>query len=415
MILAERLKNLGTETAFAVSEAAATWAAQGHHVYPFHLGDINIPTPSNIVQAQQRAIADGKTGYAPSAGILPLRQALAAVVGRQRGLSYTAENVVVQPGGKPVVTKFIQAMMNPGDEVLYPNPGYPIYESQIEYQGGVAKPYRYVQTASGFEIDLDYLAHLITPRTRIFIYNNQQNPLGAESAQAEMQHLAEMALRNNLIVLSDEAYFDIRYSGGSASIASLPGMQEHTVILYTFSKKYAMTGWRLGAAIGPREVAQAITRLNTNDESCTAHFVQWAGVEALQGDQAGAEHIVRTLLERRDVAVQALQEIDGITLHKPETTFYLYPNVTRVMQKLGYTDVADFADAALHYANVSFCTRKHFGRPQPGETDHYIRLAYSGINVDEIHAGLGELKSWINSASHAVTQLNDRSYVSEVR
>jgi aspartate/methionine/tyrosine aminotransferase len=399
MILANRLKYLGTETAFAVSEAAAAWALLGHKIYPFHLGDIDLPTPANIVLAQEHAIANGKTGYAPASGIPPLREALAADVGARRGLSYHVENVVVQPGGKPVVTKFIQAVMNPGDEVLYPNPGYPIYESQIEYQGGVSKPYRYVQTSDGFQVDLDYVAHLITPHTRILIYNNQQNPLGAESSRPEMERLAELAIRNNLMVLSDEAYFDIRYSGTSSSIASLPGMQEHTVILYTFSKKYAMTGWRLGAAIGPGEVASAIGKLNTNDESCTTHFVQWAGVEALRGDQSGAANILHVLRERRDAAVLALQAIDGITLHKPETTFYLFPNVTRVMQRLGYTDVAEFAEGALRNANVSFCTRKHFGRPQPGEKEHYVRLAYSGISADDIREGLGRLKTWIAEGS----------------
>jgi aspartate/methionine/tyrosine aminotransferase len=395
MKLANRLSNLGTETAFAVSEAAAAWAAQGHKVYPFHLGDIDIPTPANIFEAQCRAIEKGKTGYAPAAGIPQLREALAVDVGARRQLTYRPENVVVQPGGKPVVTKFIQAVMNPGDEVLYPNPGYPIYESQIEYQGGVAQPYRFVEGAAGFQIDMDYLESLITPQTRILIYNNQQNPLGAESSRTEMERLAELAQRHNLMVLTDEAYFDIRYSGDSHSIASLPGMQERTVILYTFSKKYAMTGWRLGAAIAPKDVAQAIAKLNTNDESCTAHFVQWAGVEALQGDQTGARAILQSLRERRDVAVEMLQSIPGITLHKPETTFYLFPNVTQAMARLGYNDVADFATAALHHACVSFCTRKHFGRPQPDEREQYVRFAYSGISANHIREGLGQLKAWI--------------------
>ncbi len=398
MLFAQRLRNLGTETAFAVSEAAAAWKAQGHTVYPFHLGDLNIPTPANIVEAQNRAIADRKTGYAPAAGIPELRAALADDVGRRRGLRLSAENVAVQPGGKPVVTKFIQTLMEPGDEVLYPNPGYPIYESQIDYFGGVALPYRYLQTPTGFQIDRDHLESLITPRTRILIYNNCQNPLGAESSPEEMQWLAELALRHNLWVLSDEAYFETRYSGVSQSIAGLPGMQERTVILYTFSKKYAMTGWRLGAAIGPREVVAAIARLNTNDESCTAHFVQWAGVEALRGDPSGAQHILEILRERRDVAVEALQAIPGVSLYKPETTFYLFPNVTEAMCRLGFTDVAQFADAALRNTDVSFCTRKHFGRPQPGETEHYVRFAYSGIDAADIRAGLGRLKDWIASA-----------------
>ena len=393
MQLAERLKNLGTETAFAVSEAAAAWKAQGNKIYPFHLGDINIPTPANIVVAQNQAIAEGKTGYAPAAGIPPLRDALAAVVGEQRGMRLAAENVAVQPGGKPVVTKFIQAVMEPGDEVLYPNPGYPIYESQIEYFRGVGRPYRFVETPQGFQMDMDYLESLITPKTRILVYNNCQNPLGTESSAAEMARVAELAIKHNLWVLSDEAYFEVRYSGQTQSIASLPGMAERTVILYTFSKKYAMTGWRLGAAIGPKPVIQAIARLNTNDESCTTHFVQWAGVAALLGDQSVPRANVEILRDRRDATVAVLQEIEGIQIHKPESTFYLFPNVTGVMARLGYTSVAQFADAALKQTGVSFCTRMHFGRPFPGETQHYIRFAYSGIDTPEIREGLTRFKA----------------------
>lgn len=398
MRLAKRLENLGTETAFAVSEAAAAWRAKGHKIYPFHLGDINIPTPANIVAAQNQAIADGKTGYAPAAGIPPLREALAEVAGGERGIAYTPENIAVQPGGKPVVTKFIQAVMEPGDEVLYPNPGYPIYESQIDYFRGVGRPYRYVETADGFQMDMEYLESLITPKTRILIYNNCQNPLGTESSAAEMAHVAELAIKHDLWVLSDEAYFDVRYSGATTSIASLPGMKERTVILYTFSKKYAMTGWRLGAAIGPKEVIQAIARLNTNDESCTTHFVQWAGVEALRGDQTAARANVEILRQRRDATVEILRQIDGIVVHKPESTFYLFPNVTGVMQRLGFESVGEFADAALKQSGVSFCTRMHFGRPIPGETDHYVRFAYSGIDVSDIREGLTLFRDWINNA-----------------
>jgi len=403
MQLAKRLENLGTETAFAVSEAAATWRAQGHKIYPFHLGDINIPTPANIVAAQNQAIAEGKTGYAPAAGIPPLRAALAEVAGGERGIAYAPENVAVQPGGKPVVTKFIQAVMEPGDEVLYPNPGYPIYESQIEYFRGVGLPYRFVETADGFQVDMEYLEALITPKTRILVYNNCQNPLGTESSAAEMQRVAELAIKHDLWVLSDEAYFDVRYSGATTSIASLPGMQERTVILYTFSKKYAMTGWRLGAAIGPKEVVQAIARLNTNDESCTTHFVQWAGVEALRGDQSTARANVEVLRERRDATVEILRQIDGLVVHKPESTFYLFPNVTRVMARLGYTSVAAFADAALKNTGVSFCTRMHFGRPFPGETGHYIRFAYSGIDTSDIREGLTLFRDWINNSAPGAT------------
>ncbi len=182
MQLANRLEKLGTETAFAVSAAAAEWASQGHRVYPFHLGDMNIPTPSNIVEAMNKAIADGYTGYCAGAGIPSLRAALADDVGRKRGVRYTPEQVSVQPGGKPVIGKFLSAVMNPGDEVLYPNPGYPIYESQIEYLGGVAMPYGFLETDQGFALDMETLQRSITPRTRVLIYNNYQNPTGAHSA-----------------------------------------------------------------------------------------------------------------------------------------------------------------------------------------------------------------------------------------
>ena len=260
-MLATRLTNLGTETAFAVSQAAAEWAAKGNRVFPFHLGDINLPTPGNITEAMNKAIAEGKTGYCAAAGIMPLREALAADVSARRGLQYAPTQVVVQPGGKPVIGKFIQTVMNPGEGVLYPNPGYPIYESMIEYYGGQSLPYRYVQTDTGFAIDLDHLRSMITPSTRAIVYNNLQNPLGCESTAAEMQAIADIAIEHDLMVLADEAYFEMRYSGTSTSIASLPGMQERCVLLYTFSKKFAMTGWRLGAAIAPQSIADSIAYL----------------------------------------------------------------------------------------------------------------------------------------------------------
>ena len=397
MRLADRLQNLGTETAFAVSLAAADWAAKGNRVYPFHLGDMNLPTPANVVAAMDRAIADGKTGYCAAAGIVALREALAHDVGSRRGLSFQPGNVVVQPGGKPVIGKFIQTVMQPGDEVLYPNPGYPIYESQIEYFGGRAVPYRYIETPTGFALDLEYLESLITPRTTALVYNDLQNPLSAESSEAEMHAVAELAMKHDLWVLSDEAYFEMRYSGSSRSIASIPGMQERTVILYTFSKKFAMTGWRLGAAIAPLPVAEQIAKLNTNDESCTAHFVQWAGVEGITGDQSGPAGLVDILRTRRDAAVDAVNAVPGMHTARPEATFYLFVNVTQAMATKGFSDVGEFATAALHNTGVSFCTRRHFGRPQPGEEQQYIRLAYSGISAEDITEGLGLLRDWVAS------------------
>jgi aspartate/methionine/tyrosine aminotransferase len=395
MALATRLDNLGTETAFTVSLAAAEWGAKGNRIFPFHLGDINLPTSQNIVDAMNKAIADGKTGYCPGAGIPQLREALAANVGGDRGLSFDASNVVVQPGGKPVITKFIQTIMNPGDEVLYPNPGYPIYESQIEYFGGIAKPYRYIANRNGFSIDIDQIKSLITPRTKAIVYNDLQNPNGAESTDAEREAIAEIAIANNLYVLSDEAYFEMRYEGKSKSIASLPGMAERTVILYTFSKKFAMTGWRLGAAIAPKEIADVISKLNTNDESCTTHFVQYGGVEAVTGDQSGVPIMLNTLKQRRDTALELLRQMPGVKVHTPEAGFYLFPDVTEAMANKGITDLADFAQQALHATGVSFCTRRHFGRPQPGEQEQYIRLAFSGIDNSEISDGLKFMGEWI--------------------
>ena len=211
-----------------------------------------------------------------------------------------------------------------------------------------------------------------------------------------MAEIARLAVEHDLKVLSDEAYFEMRYSGTSTSIASLPGMAERTVILYTFSKKFAMTGWRLGCAAAPVAVAEQIAKINTNDESCTTHFVQEAGVEALR-DPSGASELLAELERRRDAAVTALDSIEGISVATPESTFYLFPNVTGAMARMGFTDVGEFATAALHETGVSFCTRHHFGSAQPDETDHYIRLAYSGISVDDIAAGLGELGQWVAS------------------
>lgn len=392
MQLAKRLEKLGTETAFAVSGAAAAWAAKGNRVFPFHLGDINLPTPANIVAAMNRAIAEGKTGYCAAAGIAPLREALAANIGGDRGLRLGPDNIVVQPGGKPVITKFIQALMNPGDGVLYPNPGYPIYESQINYFGGNALPYRYHETSTGFGIDLDQLREL-APQARLLIYNNLQNPLGCESSAAEMAEIARIAVENNLQVLSDEAYFEMRYAGTSSSIASLPGMAERTVILYTFSKKFAMTGWRLGCAAGPEPVIAQIAKLNTNDESCTTHFVQAAGVEALQNPE-GAAPILVELQKRRDAAIAALKDVPGLNVARPDATFYLFPNVTGLLERKGFQDVAELAQSALHQTGVSFCTRHHFGTRQREETQHFIRLAYSGISREMITEGIGRLAEW---------------------
>ena len=394
MKYAKQIKQLGTETAFAVSAQAKDWASKGNKVYPFHLGDLNMKTPPNIVEATMRAIQDGKTGYCPSEGILPLREALANDVGYRRGVDYNPENVAIQPGGKPTIGKFISAIMNPGDEVLYPNPGYPIYESQIEYQGGQAIPYSYIRTDSGFDIDLERLKDSISSNTVALIYNNYQNPISAESSRSEMEQIAEIAISNDLWVLADDAYYEIRYGGNSQSIVDIPGMKERTVILYTFSKKYAMTGWRVGGSIGPEKLIKIIAKLNVNAESCTTHFIQEAMVEALIGDPSGPEQILSRLKKRRDVAVSGLNSIEGIDIPTPQSTFYLFPKVNDIMKKKGLKSVEDLQLGSLHNANVSFCTREHFGRPQEDEVDYFIRFAYSGISAEDIDEGLKKLKTY---------------------
>ena len=393
--LADRLTNLGTETAFAVSQAAAEWAAAGHRVYPFHLGDLDLATPGNIVAAMNTAINAGHTGYCPAAGIAALREALADDLGRRRHMSFSPDQIVVQPGGKPVITKFLQTVMNPGDGVLFPSPGYPIYESQVDYLGGRALPYGYTFSPDGFRIDMDALREA-APAARVLIYNDLQNPLGCESSDSERAEIARLAVEHDLWVLSDEAYFEMRYSGSSTSIASLPDMADRTVILHTFSKKFAMTGWRLGCAVAPGPVAAQIAKLNTNDESCTTHFVQHAGIEALR-DSSGADAILAELHRRRDAAANVLSTIDGVQLAVPEATFYLFPYVGEAMERTGHDDVGEFATAALHATGVSFCTRRHFGRPLPGEDDRFVRFAYSGLGIDAITEGLSALGEWIHS------------------
>lgn len=391
------MSRLGTETAYAVAADAAAYAEKGNKVYAFHLGDINISTPPNIVAACKKYLDEGKTGYCPAAGIKPLREAMAAEINRTHGTDYTWENVSIQSGGKPIIGKFLMTVMEEGDEVLYPSPGYPIYESQVDFFGGVRKPYIYKEDDKGFSMDMDHFKSLISPRTVAFVYNNYQNPMGVCSSPEEMKELAELAVKNDWIVLSDEAYFDLVYEGQPQSIVSLPGMKERTVILYTFSKKYSMTGWRLGAAIGPKEVIDKINKINTNDEACTTHFIQWAGIEALKGDLAYCDKLVETLKERRDVCIETLVDCPGIRVHVPKATFYLFVNVTEAMVKMGITKYEEFRLHMLEKTGVSFCTREHFGAVLPGETDKYIRFAYSGIEVPQIREGLTKFKEYIKT------------------
>lgn len=397
MKLADRVNNLGTETAFVVASQAAAYAAAGNRVFPFHLGDLNLPTPPNIIEAAYRAMKDGRTGYTPNGGLPQLRELLAEDFNRTRGTSFVSDNVAVQPGGKPVISKFLLTLMNPGDEVLYPNPGFPIYESQIEFHGGVAVPYGTIPGDGNFTFDLNGLESAITDRTKILIINDLHNPTSAECRPEDRRKLAELAVKYDLMVLLDEAYFDVRYDGKSVSLISEPGMIERSVVLYTFSKRFAMTGWRLGAAFGPKQIIDVIVTLNVNDESCTNHFVQYAALEAMTGDQAEVLNILHILRQRRDLCVDMLNDMEGVFCYKPNATFYLYPDVTEAMKNKGFSMYQDFLVSALEHTGVSMCARAHFGTPLPGETARYVRLAYSGIGVDDIEEGLGRLKSYFSS------------------
>ena len=394
-----RISRLGTETAFAVSGDAAAWAAQGHRVYPFHLGDMNIRTPLNIIRSAYSAMIDGRTFYTPAGGVPQLREALAESLSTERGVEYHAANVSVQPGGKPCIGKFLMAVMETGDGVLYPNPGYPIYESQVDFLGGRGQPYTYTLDEGRFRIDRDSVQRAVDDTTRVLIVNAQHNPTGADASAEELEWLADLARDRDLWVLSDDPYIDIRYAGSSHSIVEFDGMAERTVIGYTFSKKYAMTGWRLGAAVGPEPVVDIITKINTNDESCTNQFVQLAGVEALQGDQSGSAHIVNTLQGRRDRIVDLLNGIDGVTVPDSDATFYLFPDATDVYRRHGYRvgndeDIQAFRITTMHETGVSFCARTHFGRSLPGEERVHVRFAYSGIDEKDAEEGLTALKRY---------------------
>ena len=395
--LADRVANLGVETAFVVAGQAAAHAAAGNRVYPFHLGDLNLATPPHITEAVCRAVKEGKTGYTANVGIAELREALADEFNRTRNTSFSAANVAVQPGGKPVISKFLLTVMNPGDEVLYPNPGFPIYESQIQFHGGVAVPYGTIPGESNFTFDIDQLERSITDKTTILIVNDLHNPTSAECSAEDRRRIAELAVKHDLMVLLDEAYFDIHYDGQSTSIINEPGMVERSVVLYTFSKRFAMTGWRLGAALGPEEIIAIIGKLNVNDESCTNQFVQWAALEALGGDQQPVLDILDTLKQRRDLCVDLLNEIEGVFCFRPNATFYLWPDVTEAMANKGFVTYEEFVEDVLTRTGVSICARSHFGTPLPGESRKYLRLAYSGIDLAAIEEGLAKFRAYLES------------------
>ena len=326
MRLAQRMSRLGTETAFEVLARAKALEAQGREIIHLEIGEPDFDTPAYIKAAAVRALEEGYTHYTPAAGIPALRQAIADYIRRTRGIPVGPENVVVVPGGKPIMFFAILALVEEGDEVIYPNPGFPIYESMIRFVGARPVPLR-LRMENEFRVDVEELAALITPRTRMLILNSPANPTGGVLTREDLAAIAELCLRHDLVVLSDEIYSRILYEGEHISIASFPGMLERTIILDGFSKTYAMTGWRLGYGVMPEPLAEAVTRLMINSNSCTAAFTQMAGIAALTGPQDDVDRMVAAFRERREVIVEGLNRIPGFRCLKPKGAFYAFPNI----------------------------------------------------------------------------------------
>ena len=326
-IFAERMKSLGTETAFEVLAKARALEKQGKDIVHLEIGEPDFDTPKNIKDAAMKALNAGYTHYVPSAGIPELRQAIADYISKTRNLNVSPEEVVVTPGGKPIMFYTILALLNPGDEVLYPNPGFPIYESLINFVGAKPVPIP-LEEKNDFSLDREYVKKRITKKTKLIIINSPENPTGGVLTREDLKVIADcIANRDDVFVLSDEIYSRIIYEGKHESITAFPGMKEKTILLDGFSKTYAMTGWRLGYGVMRKDIASKFAQLMTNSNSCTSAFTQMAGVEALTGRQNEAERMVNEFKKRREVIVDGLNKIKGITCKKPHGAFYVFPNI----------------------------------------------------------------------------------------
>jgi aspartate aminotransferase len=378
--LAEAMSRLGTETAFEVLARARALEAQGKEIIHLEIGEPDFDTPSNIIEAAGTALMEGATHYCPSAGIPELRQATADYTAETRGVKVTPEQVVVTPGAKPIMFFSILALVEEGDEVLYPNPGFPIYESMINFVG--AKPVPLVlEEKRGFRFDVAELREKVTPRTKLIIINTPQNPTGGVLTRGDLEEIADVAREHDLVVLSDEVYERILYEGEHVSFLSMPDVQDRTILLNGFSKTYAMTGWRLGYGVMPEELAVHITRLMTNSNSCTATFTQWAGVEALEGPQDASYKMVEEFRRRRDVIVPGLNAIEGIRCAMPKGAFYAFPNV----EGTGMTD-KDFANYLMEKAGVAVLAGSSFGKYGNG----FIRVSYAN-SIENLEKALANI------------------------
>ncbi len=382
--LAGRMSRLGTETAFEVLNRARELEKQGKEIVHLEIGEPDFDTPANVIQAGVDALHNGWTHYGPSAGLPDLRRAIADYVSRTRNVPVSSEEVVVVPGGKPIIFFTILALVDEGDEVIYPNPGFPIYESMINYVGGraIAIPLR---EERDFSVDVKELASLITDRTKLIILNSPHNPTGGTLTRKDIFEIAEAIGDRNIMVLSDEIYGRLIYEGEDFSIMSVPGFKERTILLDGFSKTYAMTGWRMGYGVMRPDLAVQIARLGTNSTSCTASFTQIAGIEALRGDQSSVDKMNAEFRRRRDVFVAGLNKIKGFSCRMPKGAFYAFPNITRT----GWPSKR-LADALLEQAGVACLSGTAFGAYGEG----YLRFSVAN-SLENLNTALAKLEDWV--------------------
>src|SRR5882757_9021454 len=381
--LAERMSRLGTETAFEVLNKARALERQGRKIIHLEIGEPDFDTPANVVEAGIGALRKGWTHYGPSAGLLELRQAIAEDVSRSRGVKVTSDEVVVVPGGKPIIFFALLALADVGDEVIFPNPGFPIYESMIDYVGARAVPIR-LREEKDFSFDVDELASLISDRTRLIILNSPQNPTGGVLTKDDIDAISRAIGDRNIMVLSDEIYSQLIFEGEHHSIMSIDGMQERTILLDGFSKTYAMTGWRMGYGVMRPDLATHISRLMTNSNSCTASFTQIAGIEALRGPQNVVDAMHAKFEKRRDVMVAGLNKIKGFSCRMPKGAFYAFPNIT----KTGWSS-KKLADALLEEAGVAALSGTAFGDFGEG----YMRFSVAN-SIENIEKALDRVGIW---------------------
>ena len=382
--LASRMSRLGTETAFEVLNRARALEKQGKEIVHLEIGEPDFDTPANVVEAAVDALHKGWTHYGPAAGLPDLRQTIAEYVSRTRGVPVSSDEVVVVPGGKPIIFFTMLALVDEGDEVIYPNPGFPIYESMINYLGGRAVPIP-LREERDFSLDVNELASLISSRTKLIILNSPHNPTGGVLTKRDIQDVADAIGDRNIMVLSDEIYSRLIFEGEDVSIMSVPGFKERTIVLDGFSKTYAMTGWRMGYGVMRADLAAQFSRLNTNSISCTASFTQIAGIEALRGDQASVDKMSNEFKRRRDVFVAGLNKIKGFSCRMPKGAFYTFPNIT----KTGWPS-KKLADALLEEAGVACLSGTAFGAFGEG----YLRFSVAN-SLENLNKALSRIEAWV--------------------